>query len=67
MSDLPDDVKVQILQAQPGDIVVFSYPGHVTFEQALRIKEQAERILPADVTVAVMDSGGHVDAVVRPS
>lgn len=67
MNDLTDDIKVQILRVQPGDIVVLSYPEPVSLERALRLKENATRILPAGVTVAVMDSGGHVDSVVRPA
>lgn len=62
-----DDVRVQILRAQPGDIVVLSWPCPVRPEQVDQIKQGAARFLPAGVSVAVMDSGGHVDSVVRPA
>ena len=51
MSAMPEFTEAQILRVQPGDVVVFRIAGTITMDMALRIREQAERVLKVPVLV----------------
>lgn len=65
-TDVLEGLKAQVLSVEPGDTVVLSSPNPISPERASQIKEQAERrLVPKGVRVVVMDSGLHVDSVIR--
>jgi hypothetical protein len=51
MSEMPEFTEAQILRVQSGDVVVFRIAGTITMDMALRIREQAERVLKVPVLV----------------
>ncbi len=64
-TDVLESLRVQILEAKPGDTVFLVSERPLTAEQALRIKDQVDGLLPDGVRCVVSD-GIHVDKVVRP-
>lgn len=63
-----ESVRVQVLHAEPGDLVVLSFPYALSAEQADRLREAWKFICPrTDVRCCVLDQGGHVDSIIRPT
>jgi hypothetical protein len=59
---LPPTATVQQLDARPGDVLVITFPGNVSAEQAARLKDTAERHLK-EYRVMVIGNGGTVSVV----
>jgi hypothetical protein len=58
---------MRILKAGAGDIIVITYPGHLTREQGRQIMEAMERKLPKGVKAMLMDGGMRMSHVVTAS
>lgn len=64
---LVEQMRVQMLAFQPGDIIVFSYPEAVTPEYMARFREAWKLACPeVGVRAVVLDRGGQVDSILRP-
>lgn len=61
-----DDVQVQILHAQPGDIVVLSFPGVVQREPMDQLLAAWQKARPPGVLLVVLSDGATADSV-RPA
>jgi hypothetical protein len=61
------DEGIRILKTSAGDMVVVTYPGHLTREQGRQIMEAMERKLPKGVKAMLMDGGMRVSHVVSAS
>lgn len=59
------DIEVQILRAQPGDIVALRATRPMSPDQAAMVREQATRVAPEGITFMVLD-GLTVDRIIRP-
>ena len=64
-TDVLESLRVQILSAEPGDIVVLTTDLPMTLERAQAIKKAFLDLVPDRVSVAVMPQI-HVDSVIRP-
>ena len=60
------DVEVQILRAQPGDVVVITTSAALSYEHARKVITDLGGLVPEGVKVAVMQDGMHVQSVIRP-
>jgi hypothetical protein len=65
-TEVLDRLRVQILTAEPGDIVVLRSGSHMPPEVVESIKERMGDFLPAGVTCVVLAGGLSLDGVIRP-
>lgn len=56
------EVVVQRISPKPGEVVVLTFPGPVTYNQAQAIREGWQELVPG-VACIVMSGGGHVSGV----
>ena len=60
-----EDIEVQILRAQPGDIVVLRATRPMSLDQAKEVRDQAQRVAPEGIQFMVVD-GLTADSIIRP-
>lgn len=65
-SEVLASLRVQILEARPGDMVVLVGTESMTREQAVQVREQVDSLLPEGVRVMVT-TGVTVNGVIRPA
>jgi hypothetical protein len=64
----PEIKQVQILQLEPGDIVVLSAPGCISNETARRLSDQWEQSFQSQgLKCVVLGDGCEVQKVLRPA
>lgn len=56
------EATVQRFTLNPGEIVVLTFPGAITYEQAANIRDYWNRRFP-DNRCVVLSDGGHVSGV----
>ena len=58
-----DGQLVQRMHLQPGDILVYVWPGKLTQEQADTVKQKLRKAFGTDIPVVVLDGGARLQVV----